>query len=161
MINSLFNSLAGVDPALAVFLVSMVPGIELRGGVPLGVAFGMDWVEVCGISLLGNLVPIPLVIVFGRYLARLLESSGICSDWIASYRKKVMSKSKYVQKYGPWGLMLFVGIPIPGTGVWTGSILALMMNLRMKKAIPAMLAGMLIACVIMSLGSFGVAGIVG
>ena len=160
MINSLFDTLAGIDPALAVFIVSMLPGIELRGGVPLGVAFGMNWFEVCGISLLGNLLPIPLVIVFGRYVARWLENAGVFADQIGAYKEKVMSKSGYIQKYGPWGLMLFVGIPIPGTGVWTGAILALIMNLRMKKAIPAMVLGMLIACLIMALGSFGIAGMI-
>ncbi len=159
MIKDLFDSLASFDPRFAVFIVSMLPGIELRGGIPLGFALGMNWFEVCGWSLLGNLVPIPFVIIFGRYCVNWLAKFERFSGFIGRSKTKIMSKSNIINKYGPWGLFLFVGVPIIGTGVWNGSILSLIMNLRMKKAIPAMVLGMLMACVIMTIGSFGVAGL--
>lgn len=160
MVNELFNSLASIDPKLAVLVVSALPFIELRGSVPLGVALGMNWFEVCGISLIGNLAPIPFVVIFGRYAINWLEHFKLLKKPIRKAKDKVVSKSSWIKKYGPWGLVFIVGIPIPGTGVWTGAVLALLMNLRMKRAIPAMLVGLIIACAIMSIGSFGIAGIV-
>ena len=159
MVKELFDSLAQVDPKLAIFVVSMLPIVELRGGIILGTALGMKWLEVFGICLLGNLVPIPFIIILGRYVIDMLGRTKTFGPAVERYKAKTLAKSGIIDKYGPWGLLLFVGIPLPGTGVWTGSVLALLMDLRMKKAVPAMLLGMLMAGVIMTLGSQGVAGL--
>ena len=160
MVSELFNSLAQIDPKLAIFIVSMIPMVELRGGVILGIALGMNWLEVFLICMAGNLVPIPVIIILGRYIIERLGSTKSFGPIVERYKAKTLSKSGVIDKYGPWGLVLFVGIPIPGTGVWTGSVLALLMDLRMKKAIPAMILGMIVAGVIMTLGSLGVVGII-
>lgn len=161
MITEIFDSLASISPKLAVLVVSAFPFIELRGSIPLGVALGMNWFEVCGLSLMGNMIPIPFIIIFGRYTINWLEHLRPLKKPIRNAKNRVISKSNWIKKYGPWGLMFVVGIPLPGTGVWTGAVLTILMNLRMKKAIPAMIAGLLIACAIMAIGSFGIAGIVG
>lgn len=159
MVRELFDSLAQIDPKLAIFVVSMLPIVELRGGIILGTALGMKWAEVFGICLLGNLVPIPFIIILGRYVIDMLGRTKAFGPAVERYKEKTLAKSGVIDKYGPWGLLLFVGVPLPGTGVWTGSLLALLMDLRMKKAVPAMLLGMLMAGVIMTLGSQGVAGL--
>ncbi len=159
MVSDIFDSLAQIDPKLAIFVVSMIPVVELRGGIILGTALGMEWLEVFLICMAGNLVPIPIIIILGRYVIERLGKTKMFGPAVEKYKAKTLSKSGVIDKYGPWGLVLFVGIPLPGTGVWTGSVLALLMDLRMKKAIPAMILGMVVAGVIMTLGSLGVVGL--
>jgi len=146
----------GINPIIATFVTSMVPGIEVRGGVILGIAMGLPWQEAALIGILGNIAIIPVVIIFARYVLDLIGRIGFMKGIVEKYKARVISKSKSIQKYGPIGLLLFVGIPIPGTGVWTGAILAVLMNLAMKKSIPALIGGILIATFIMVSGTMGV-----
>lgn len=144
-----------LQPELALLVVSMVPFIELRGGVLLGAALGMPWPEALAICIIGNVIPVPFIILFGRWVLNFLEQTKLMGNLIRRYKKKVLGKSDLIHKYGPWGLMLFVGIPLPGTGVWSGSVLALLMDLRLRSAIPAILLGVLMAGLIMTVGSHG------
>ena len=111
------------------------------------------------ICIIGNVIPVPFVILFGRWTLDFLGQTKAFGSIVTKYKAKVMSKSDVIHKYGPWGLLLFVGIPLPGTGAWTGSVLALLMNLRMREAVPAILLGVVMAGVIMTLGSHGLLGI--
>ena len=147
------------DPELALLVVSIVPFIELRGGVVLGAALGFHWLEALVICIIGNVVPVPFVILFGRWILDFLGQTKMFGGWVKRYKVKIMSKSDVIHNYGPWGLLLFVGIPLPGTGAWSGSVLALLMDLRLKEAIPAILGGIVLAGVIMTLGSHGLLGI--
>ena len=147
------------DPELALLVVSMVPFVELRGGVILGAALGFHWLEALIICIVGNIIPVPFVILFGRWTLEYLGKTSMFGGVVRKYKAKVMSKSDAIHKYGPWGLLLFVGIPLPGTGAWTGSVLALLMDLRLREAIPAILLGILMAGIIMTLGSHGLLGI--
>ena len=144
-----------LQPELALLVVSMVPFIELRGGVLLGAALGMPWPEALAICIIGNVIPVPFIILFGRWVLNFLEQTKLAGNLIRRYKKKVLGKADMIHKYGPWGLMLFVGIPLPGTGVWSGSVLALLMDLRLRSAIPAILLGVLMAGLIMTVGSHG------
>lgn len=148
----------GLSPQLLIFIISMVPFIELRGGIIVGLALELPWYEVFPICFAGNILPIPFVIMFGRKLLDWFGSTGLFGKFVAKYKKKLAEKSKKVTKYGPFGLALFVGIPVPGTGAWSGALLAALLNLRLKLAVPAILAGLILAGTIITLGTSGVLG---
>ena len=147
-----------LTPELLIFIVSMIPLIELRGGVILGLSLGMHWLEVLAICFIGNILPIPFVILFGRKILEWLGKTKLFGNFVASYRRKLDSKSDVVRKYGPIGLAIFVGIPLPGTGAWSGALVAVLLNLRLKSAVPAILAGIVLAGFIMTIGTSGVLG---
>ena len=158
--QALFDFLSQhVSAELAVFLVSMVPLIELRGSVILGTAIGMPWLKVLLISLIGNMIPIPFILIFGEKIFAWLRHQPLFSGFTAWYEKHLMSKSDTIQKYTFWGLLLFVGIPLPGTGAWSGSCISVLLNVRPRHAFPAVLCGILLAGIIMTIGSQGVAGL--
>ena len=152
---------------IIVFLVSMVPLIELRGAVPIGVGFGIPEWLVCIIAMIGNFIPVPFIFVFAR---RFLE-------WGSERKWKTFSKfCKWCLKKGEKGgkklqkktgdsiypaLALFVGIPLPGTGAWTGTLAASMLNLDRKKSLIAISCGLILACTIMILLSLGLFKIFG
>jgi len=138
-----------------VFFCSMVPLIELRGAIPIGAAFGMPWIPNFLISVLGNMVPIPFILLFIRKILAWMHTTKhfrAIADWL---EKKAHSKSDQVLKYASFGLMLFVGIPLPGTGAWTGALIAALLDMRMKYALPSIFAGVIIAAFIMSGISYG------
>lgn len=159
MTDALYNSIETMEPHVALILVSMIPFIELRGGIIVGTALGLNWTTVLWFCIIGNIIPIPFVILFGRFMLNWLGKTRLFGGLVQRYKKKVMRKSDMIQKYGPWGLAIFVGIPLPGTGAWSGSVLALLMDLRLKSAIPAILAGVVLSGIIMTIGSQGVAGL--
>lgn len=159
MLDSLYSYVETLEPHVALVFVSMIPFVELRGGIIVGTALGMDWATVLFFCMLGNVIPVPFIIMFGRFMLNWLEKTTLFGGLVKRYKKKVLSKSDTITKYGPWGLAIFVGIPIPGTGAWSGSVLALLLNLRLRSAIPAILAGIAISGIIMTLGSQGVANL--
>lgn len=148
----------GLSPQLLIFIISMVPFIELRGGIIVGLALELPWYEVFPICFAGNILPIPFVIMFGRKLLDWFGNTRLFGRFVTKYKRKLAEKSKKVKKYGPFGLALFVGIPVPGTGAWSGALLAVLLNLRLKLAVPAILAGLLLAGTIITLGTSGVLG---
>ncbi|MFR4979200.1 MAG: COG2426 family protein, partial [Butyricicoccus sp.] len=119
--ESLFTWLEAAGKETALFLVSMLPLVELRGAVPLGVAAGMPWYEILPICYLGNLLPIPFLLLFTErlldWLARMPGIKG-AANW---YTSKLNSKKAQITKYAKWGLFLFVAVPLPGTGAWSGA----------------------------------------
>lgn len=160
MISSIFAFLAAhISPYGAVFIVSMIPLIELRGSVIVGTAFGLPWLNVLLLSLLGNLIPIPFILVFGEKLIAWLKKVPLFSKLTHWYEARLMSKSDTIQKYCFYGLWLFVGIPLPGTGAWSGSVIAALLDIPPKKAFTAVACGVLTAGIIMTIGSRGIAGL--
>lgn len=148
----------GLSPQLLIFIISTVPFIELRGGIIVGLALELPWYEVFPICFAGNILPIPFVIMFGRKLLDWFGNTRLFGRFVTKYKRKLAEKSKKVKKYGPFGLALFVGVPVPGTGAWSGALLAVLLNLRLKLAVPAILAGLLLAGTIITLGTSGVLG---
>ena len=149
-------------PELAVFLSSMIPIIECRGAIPLGVALlgSQSIFKVFLIAIIGNMIPVPFILYFIRPIIAWLKTTkafkGV-AEWIE--RKAEKNKEK-ITKYEKFGLFLFVAIPLPGTGAWTGSLVAAMLEMRIKDALPWVCAGVVVASLIMTIVSFGVDWIV-
>lgn len=146
-----------IGKIISTFVISMVPIIELRGAIPFGVANGLPLLLVCFISIIGNIIPVPFVILFIRRIFEWLRTKNEKLDnLVLRFEERAMNKSKLVQRYTFWGLFLFVAIPLPGTGAWTGSLIAAMLEIRLKIAIPAILLGLFCASIIMSCVTYGV-----
>lgn len=162
MIGTIFNFLASHISAYgAVFIVSMVPLIELRGSVIVGTACGLPWLNVLLLSIVGNLLPIPFLLLFGQKLLDLLRKIPFLTGIVNRYEARLMKKSDTIQRVAFVGLWMFVGIPLPGTGAWSGSVIASLLKIPPKKSFPAVIAGVLTAGIIMTIGSRGVAGLLG
>ena len=145
---------------LLTMLVSMVPVIELRGGIPFGVAAGLPvWMAMLA-SVIGNLIPVPFIIVYIRrifqWMRRRMPRFGGMIDKLEA---KAHLKGQKVQKYQYFGLALFVAIPLPGTGAWTGALAAAFLDMRLRKALPSIVAGVAAAGVVVSAITYGVASI--
>ena len=138
------------------FLISMVPVIELRGAIPIGVTAGLSpWLAI-GVSIIGNLVPVPFIIIFiKKIFAWLRNVSKKLDGLVTRLEKRAEDKSVTVQKYAFWGLFVLVAIPLPGTGAWTGALVAAMLEMPLKKAFPAIVLGVLGAGVIVSFVTYG------
>lgn len=139
-------------------LVSMIPIIELRGGIPFGVALGLPYYLAFPFAVVGNILPSPFIIVYirrvfmmmRRYMPRL---NGL----VDRLEAKAHLKGQKVSKYKYLGLWLFVAIPLPGTGAWTGSLAAAFLDMRLKKAMPAVILGVITAgCIMLSLTHLGI-----
>ena len=146
---------AQLNANLAVFLVSMLPIVELRGAIPFGVGLGMDWRSVYLISVIGNMIPIPFIILFFRPLINYLKTTRLFGKLASKLHERSLRKSKDVVKYKIFGLFLFVAIPLPGTGAWTGAAIAALLDMRLRNAIPAILLGVLVAGILMMGISYG------
>ena len=156
----LYGFLTGTTEGRCLFtmLVSMIPIIELRGGLPFGVALGLPYHLAFPAAVIGNLIPAPFIIV---YIRRIFELMRRYLPWlngvVDKLERKAHLKGKKVQKYQYLGLWLFVAIPLPGTGAWTGSLAAAFLGMRLKKAMPAVVLGVLTAgCIMLGLTHVGV-----
>lgn len=148
---------------LVVFGVSMVPLIELRGAIPYGVAFGLPLWLTYIIAIVGNMLPVPIIYFFARKIliwGRNKRLIGPFFTWCLEKGEK--GGKKLQEKAGRglfWALLLFVGIPLPGTGAWTGALVASLLHMKFGKAFGAILVGIALATVIMSILSYGVLGV--
>lgn len=159
MVEMIESYLAGINHELAVFIVSMLPIIELRGAIPFGITLGIDWWLVYILSVVGNVLPVPFIILFFRPIIDYLEKTRLFGKLAQKLKKRTTSKIDGVNKYKMFGLFLFVAIPLPGTGAWTGSAIAAIMKMRIKHSLPTILLGVMAAGVIMTAVSCGVGGI--
>ena len=143
---------------LLTMLVSMIPVIELRGGLPFGVALGLPYYLAFPAAVVGNLIPAPFIIVYIRRVFGLMRKYlPRLNGLVDNLEKKAHLKGKKVQKYQYIGLWLFVAIPLPGTGAWTGCLAAAFLGMRLKKAMPAVVLGVLTAgCIMLGLTHVGV-----
>lgn len=159
MVEMIESYLAGINHELAVFIVSMLPIIELRGAVPFGITLGIDWWLVYILSVVGNVLPVPFIILFFRPIIDYLEKTRLFGKLAQKLKKRTTSKIDGVNKYKMFGLFLFVATPLPGTGAWTGAAIAAIMKMRIKHSLPTILLGVMAAGVIMTAVSCGVGGI--
>lgn len=141
---------------IATFFISMVPVIELRGGLPYGITLGLDYPLALTAAVLGNMVPVPFIIIYIRHIFTWLRKrSKWWDEKIARLEKKAHLKGRVVRKYSTIGLCILVAIPLPGTGAWTGALVAAVLDMRLKKAIPAIFLGVCIAAAIMTMVTVG------
>ena len=145
----------------ATFFLSMLPVGELRAGLPYGIAQGLEYPLALMAALLGNMIPVPFIIV---YIKRIFEwmrkHLPSMNTLVTKLENRAHLKGETVDKYGHWGLLIFVAIPLPGTGAWTGALIAALLNIRTSKAVPVILIGVCIAAAIMTLITYGVIHIV-
>ena len=141
---------------LLTFLLSMLPVLELRGGLPAGVAMGLPIPVAFLAALAGNMLPVPFAILFIRPIFKWVRVHiPALGSFVAKLEKRAYAKSKNVKEYEIWGLLLFVAIPLPGTGAWTGALVASLLNMRIKRAVPVIFLGVVIAGLIMTALTFG------
>ena len=141
---------------LMTFVMAMVPVVELRGAIPLGVAAGLPPVVAAVTAMLGNMVPVPFILLLIRRIFQLLRRVSWLGPKIDALEKRAHLKGRKVKKYRTLGLVLLVAIPLPGTGAWTGALVADVLDIRMKTALPAIAAGVVIAGCIVALVTAGV-----
>lgn len=141
---------------LLTFTTAMVPVVELRGAIPLGIAAGLPPALACAAAILGNLVPAPPIILLARRMADFLRGTRFFGPRIDWLERRAHLKGRLVRKYRLLGLVILVGIPLPGTGAWTGSLVAAVLNIRMRHALPAILLGLIMAGLITTALTLGV-----
>ena len=147
-----------ISPVLIVFIISMIPILELRGGLIAAAILGVDWAVAFPVCVLGNMLPIPFILLFIRKILDWLKrfkSFKKLTDWID---RKAEKGSKKLQNVEMWGLILFVGIPLPGTGGWTGALVANALNMKIKKSFPCIFVGVIMAGLIISLLAYLIPG---
>ena len=143
-----------------VFLVSLLPILELRGGIIAGFAMNMEWLPTFIIAYIGNIVPIPFILLFIRYIFKVLKTPPMRKvvEWC---ERSADQKSEQIRKYAYWGVFLFVAVPLPGTGAWMGALISALLGMDPKKTFPVIMAGVLTAGIIVSVLSFGLLGSLG
>ena len=146
---------------LTVALFAMLPVVELRGAVPIGLGLGLPHIPVLVVSILANMIPVPFIILGIRHVFRWLRRHAPNLERLVSkLEARAAQKADLVRKYELLGLYILVAIPLPGTGAWTGALVAAVLNLRLKTAFPAIFAGVVTAGVVMYLLSLGVGAVV-
>ena len=134
---------------ILLFLVSMLPIIELRGGIPIGVGYGIDLWLCYVICVIGNILPVPFIIFFGKQILYWFAKQKKIGPFFRKIIDRADRKAKTIGKAEFWGIFAFVAIPLPGTGAWTGSLIATLLQMRLKKAIPAIALGVVTSGIIM------------
>ena len=139
-------------------LVSMLPVVELRGGIPFGVAAGLELPVAFGAAFLGNMLPVPFLILFTRRVLQWLKANVRMFRGAVSWLERKADKKKdIVLRYSAMGLFILVAIPLPGTGAWTGSLVAAILEMRLRKALPSVVLGVLTAgCIMLALTHVGI-----
>lgn len=173
MVEKLVKSILGLFAGLTalpfgkqaiVFIISLMPVLELRGGLIAAALLKMDPVQSYLISMIGNIIPVPFILLFFDSILQKMRASSIpvfrsFTQWVD---RRVEKNRGQIEKYGFWGLAVFVGIPLPGTGAWTGCMIASVLHMNRTEAFKSVMLGILMASVIMMLVSFGViSGLVG
>ena len=148
-----------VSREIVIFIISMVPILELRGGLLVSKLLEVSITTAIPICIIGNIIPIPFILLFIKQIFKWMKKIKVFRGLIEKLENRAMSRSDNIKKYEFWGLVLFVGIPLPGTGAWTGSLIAALLDIDFKKAILAELLGIAIATVIMSIVSYGLLGV--
>ena len=147
-----------ISREMVIFLISMMPILELRGGLLAASLLDVSILTAIPICVIGNIIPIPFILLFIKKILQWIKKVKLFAPIALWLEKKAMGKSDQIKKYEFWGLVLFVGIPLPGTGAWTGSLIASLLDVDIRKASLACLLGIAIATVIMSFVSYGLLG---
>lgn len=159
MVDTIVESLRDALPKeLVVFIISMIPILELRGGLIAAAILGVEWAVAFPICVIGNMLPIPFILLFIRKILDWLKKFPKfkkLTDWL---EQKAEKGGKQIEKYSFFGLLIFVGIPLPGTGAWTGALAANALNMRLKKSLPGIFFGVIMAGIIISILAYFIPG---
>ena len=147
-----------ISPEGAVFIISMIPILELRGGLLAASLLKVSAAKAIPICIIGNIIPIPFILLFIRQIFKLMKKTKIFHGLIERLENGAMGKSDQIKRYEFLGLLLFVGVPLPGTGAWTGSLIASLLEVDIKKSSVAIFCGLIMATVIMYVVSYGIVG---
>lgn len=150
-----------IPEELIIFLISMLPILELRGGMIAAKLLGVELLKAFVICFIGNIIPIPFILLFIRKIFEFLKKFSPTRKLVEKLETSSMRKSEKVKKGSKWGLLTFVAIPLPGTGGWTGALIAALLDMRIKISFPIIMLGVLIANLIMSVFSYGLLGAFG
>ena len=140
---------------MMVFGTAMIPVVELRGAIPLGISMGLPPLMVYVLAVLGNLLPVPFIILLVRRVFDWLRKGRFWGPKITAMERRAHLKGRMVRKYRLPGLVILVAVPLPGTGAWTGALVAALFDIRLRSALPAILLGVLLAGGIMLAVSCG------
>ena len=141
---------------LKTLVTAMMPILEIRGAIPVGVASGLDPWLAFAVGFVGNMLPIPILILLTRKIIEWLKKYNMLVKLTAWLENKGSKGAQKVQKYSFWGLFILVAIPLPGTGAWTGALVASLLDMRLKRALPAIAMGVAAAGLIVLLVTYGV-----
>lgn len=150
-----------ISSEIIAFIVSLLPILELRGGLIAAKLMGIDFFKAFIICFIGNMLPIPFILLFIRKIFTLLKKNAYFAKLIRKIEEKSLTKADNVRKYRLWGLFFFVAIPLPGTGAWTGALIADLLDIRIRDAMLTIGAGVLVAGLIISALSYGLFGLLG
>ncbi len=151
LVQGIIDALGGsIGKEAIVFIISMIPILELRGALLVaGPLLGVPVTTAIPLCVIGNIIPVPFILLLITPVFNWMKGMKLFKPLVDKLEAKAMSKSDKIEKYEFWGLVLFVGIPLPGTGAWTGSLIAALLGVKFKKAFPAVILGICMATVIM------------
>lgn len=154
--QALSNAMSGIIPGeWIIFIISMIPILELRGGLLVASLLHIEMWKAALICMVGNIIPIPFILLFIKKIFALMKKTKLFRPLVEKLEEKAMSKSDRIKQYEFLGLVLFVGIPLPGTGAWTGSLIAALLDVDIKKASLAIFIGLIMASIIMCIIGYG------
>ncbi|MBP3559154.1 MAG: small multi-drug export protein [Clostridia bacterium] len=145
-----------IPPQLVAFAISLCPVLELRGGMIAARLLEIPFLQAFIICYIGNMIPIPFILLFIRKIFAWMRKFKAFAKIVDKMEERSEKKKGTIEKYKEWGLLLFVAIPLPGTGGWTGALIAALLDLRFKKCLPIITLGVFIAGLIMSLITYGI-----
>ena len=145
---------------IGITFISMIPIIELRGSIPVGFVMGLPWYASLVCSIIGNMLPVPVILLFVVKVFEFMKKHNILTKFVNKMEQKAMNRSEKVSKGEFWGLMLFVAIPLPRTGAWTGALIAALLKMNRRDSFLSILLGVTIAGTIITLGTYGVLGFI-
>ena len=159
LVQGIIHALSGtLSKEAIVFVISMIPILELRGGLLAASLLKVSAAKAIPICIIGNIIPIPFILLFIRQIFKLMKKTKIFRGLIERLEKRAMGKSDQIKRYEFLGLLLFVGVPLPGTGAWTGSLIASLLEVDIKKSSVEIFCGLIMATVIMYVVSYGIVG---
>lgn len=161
IINTIIEWFKGWPEEIVVFFISMLPVLELRGGLIAAAIYKMDWLIAFPICILGNIAPIPFILFFYNKVMDWLKGTKLLGKLARKLEERVKRKSAKIDGAKFLGLLIFVGIPLPGTGGWTGAMAAALLNMRVKKSTPPIILGIILAGTIMSVLTYFIPGLFG
>ena len=147
-----------ISKELIIFIISMIPILELRGGLLAASLLKIPALKAMPICIVGNIIPIPFILLFIRQIFKWMKKTKLFHGLITKLENRAMGKSDQIKRYEFLGLLLFVGIPLPGTGAWTGALIASLLEVDIKKSSIAILCGLFLASAIMYIVSYGIVG---
>lgn len=155
LIQNIVSALGGIPAELVVFIISLCPILELRGGLIAASLLNIEMWKAIPICIIGNILPIPFILLFIEKIFEKLKNTRFVK-MINKLEEKAEKGAEKIMKHKKWGLLLFVGIPLPGTGAWTGSLVAALFHFKLKDACLAILGGLILATIIMTFISYGI-----